>query len=207
MPLDPYLIEEDIKNVRGRVDFVVLSFHWGIENKQYTHPEARRIAHAAIDAGADVIIGHHPHVPQGIEVYKDKVILYSLGNFIFGHNHDYWMDNILARITLSKEKIEKIEIIPISGIGRNLTQPNVLTGNTANLLLSNIKKHSEALNTKLIINGDVGIISGKIKPDFQDASVSASFKYTNMMILLFFISSFLIALIYVIKVRKTKRNT
>ena len=129
-----------------------------MENDQNTHPEARKFAHAAIDAGADVILGHHPHVPRGIEVYKEKVIIYSLGNLIFGHNHDYWMNNYLARLTITPGRIEKIEIVPISGKGKDLAQPYVLKGESAHTLLRKIQKLNEELNTKMHIEGDVGVV-------------------------------------------------
>jgi poly-gamma-glutamate synthesis protein (capsule biosynthesis protein) len=158
VPLDPFLIKEDIQRLREQVDFVILSFHWGWENDQNTHLEMRKFAYAAIDAGADVILGHHPHVPRGIEVYKEKVIIYSLGNFIFGHNHDYWMDNYLARLTLTPDQIEKVEIIPISGKGKGLAQPHVLEGESAHTLLRNIQILTDKLNTEMQIEGDMGVV-------------------------------------------------
>ncbi|HEV8535134.1 MAG TPA: CapA family protein [Candidatus Limnocylindria bacterium] len=76
-------MEEDIKNARGQADVVVMSFHWGIHHipaviAQYEY----EVGHAAIDAGADLIFGHHPHLIKGIEVYKGKVVFHSLANFI-----------------------------------------------------------------------------------------------------------------------------
>jgi poly-gamma-glutamate synthesis protein (capsule biosynthesis protein) len=158
VPLDPFIIKEDIQSIRDKVNFIILSFHWGWQNKKYTHSKERIFAHSAIDAGADVILGHHSHVPRGIEVYKGKVIIYSLGNFIFGHNHDYWKDNYLTRLTLSKDQIEKLEVIPISGKGNDLAQPRVLKGESAHFLLSGIKTLTEDLNTEMQINGDIGVI-------------------------------------------------
>lgn len=141
VPLDPFLIKEDIQRIRDQVNYVVISLHWGVANKQDIHPAARKFAQTIIDAGADIILGHHPHVPRGIEVYKGKAIIYSLGNFIFGHNHKYWMDNYLARITLSFNRIEKIEILPISGQGKSLSQPYLLKGQPAHALIKNIKNY------------------------------------------------------------------
>lgn len=63
------------------VDFLIVSFHWGYEFEKYPHPGHRKLAHDVIDAGADVIFGHHPHIIQGYELYKSKLIAYSLGNF------------------------------------------------------------------------------------------------------------------------------
>jgi poly-gamma-glutamate synthesis protein (capsule biosynthesis protein) len=73
----------EIQKAKLAADIVVVSFHWGVE---YTHnPQAyqKRLARACIDAGADMVLGHHPHVMQGIEIYKGKIILYSMGNLVF----------------------------------------------------------------------------------------------------------------------------
>ena len=65
---------------------IIVNFHWGIE-KQYTPDENQKaLAHLAVDEGADLVIGHHPHVLEGIEEYNGKYICYSLGNFCFGGN-------------------------------------------------------------------------------------------------------------------------
>ena len=72
-----------VKNLASATDLVIVQIHWGKEYEHQFSPEQQKTAHALIDAGADVIIGHHPHVIQGIEIYKNKPIFYSLGNFIF----------------------------------------------------------------------------------------------------------------------------
>ncbi|MBX6365122.1 MAG: CapA family protein [Gemmatimonadetes bacterium] len=172
VPLDPRIIKEDIQRVRDDVDYVVVSFHWGTENHQETEPAQREFAHAIIDAGADIILGHHPHVPRGIEVYKGKVIVYSFGNMIFGHSHPYWMDNYLARFTLDRKRIKQVEILPIAGKLTTLAQPYVLTGEPARALLTDIQKRSAEMDTKLDIKGDVGILkpaSAALKPVAADA--------------------------------------
>ena len=75
---------EDIRKLKQKVDLVVLSFHWGIH---FQHAAIamyqKEVAHAAIDAGADIILGHHAHELKGIEVYKGRPIFYSMGNFAF----------------------------------------------------------------------------------------------------------------------------
>jgi poly-gamma-glutamate synthesis protein (capsule biosynthesis protein) len=158
VPLDPSLVEEDIRRVRDQVDHVVVSFHWNIENTKQTHPAARDFAHAVIDAGADVVLGHHPHKPQGVEVYRGKVIFYSLGNVIFGHGHDYWGDGFIARLTLDKARIRQVEILPLAGTGTDLAQPYLLTGDRAQALLAEMRDLSALLDTPLTIQGDVGLI-------------------------------------------------
>lgn len=158
VPLDPSLIKEDVRSVRPQVDYVILSFHWGFENTQDTHSAARQFAHAILDSGADIILGHHPHLPSGIEASNGKVIFYSLGNFIFGHNHTEWMDNYLARLTLTPDGITKVEVLPISGRGISLSQPHLLKGAAARGLLEDVQARTAALDTRMDIVGDVGII-------------------------------------------------
>ena len=65
---------------------IIVNFHWGIEKEYLPNDTQKTLAHLAIDEGADLVIGHHPHVLQGIERYKGKYIAYSLGNFSFGGN-------------------------------------------------------------------------------------------------------------------------
>lgn len=67
-------------------ELIICNFHWGTERIYYPEDIQINLAHAAIDNGADLVIGHHPHVLQGIEEYKGKFICYSLGNFCFGGN-------------------------------------------------------------------------------------------------------------------------
>lgn len=73
-----------IKAVRPNVDYLVVSIHWGVEYQHKPNNELQiKPGHAFVDAGADLIIGHHPHVVQSFEVYNNKLIIYSLGNFVF----------------------------------------------------------------------------------------------------------------------------
>jgi poly-gamma-glutamate synthesis protein (capsule biosynthesis protein) len=77
---------KDVARERAQADLVIVSFHWGVEASTATHPDQQRLGRAAIDAGADLVLGHHPHVLQGLERYRGRDIVYSLGNFVFGAN-------------------------------------------------------------------------------------------------------------------------
>lgn len=81
-------VATDIQAVRANngANLVVVVFHWGVEGKTKAHPWQVALGHSAIDSGADLVLGHHPHVIQGIERYHGKIIVYSLGNFCFGGN-------------------------------------------------------------------------------------------------------------------------
>jgi len=157
-PMDPFVIEEDVRILRDQVDFVVVSFHWGIENERETHPEARAFAQRVVDAGADAVLGHHPHVPRGVEIYRDRPIVYSLGNFIFGHNHTYWGHNVLVRLTLTKGGVEKVEVLPVAGEGNQLSQPRLLEGAEAWAVLEQVRELTRKLDTELTIEDGVGVV-------------------------------------------------
>ena len=161
MAMDPFLIKEDIQRVRDEVDFVALSFHWGVgsrEPPQDIPAEAREFAQEMIDAGADVIIGHGCHCSKGIEVYKGGVILYATANYAFGHSHDYFEDYYLSRLTLERGAIPRVELLPMAGTGLDVVQPYALEGERAQNLLRRIRELSERLDTELTIEGDIGVI-------------------------------------------------
>ena len=82
-------MKKDIKALRdGGAEIVIASFHWGVEYSYRPNADQKKLAHAAIDAGADIVVGHHPHVLQPVEKYGKGVIYYSLGNFSFGGNQN-----------------------------------------------------------------------------------------------------------------------
>jgi len=81
--LDESKIDRIISSLASTTDFVIVNIHWGKEYEHNFNTVQQKTAYLMIDAGADIIIGHHPHVVQGIEIYNNKPIFYSLGNFIF----------------------------------------------------------------------------------------------------------------------------
>jgi len=88
-PGDLEAMEEDIRRARTLADVVVVSMHWGIHFERATIAMyQRRVGHAAINAGADLIIGHHAHILKGMEVYKGKVIVYSMCNFAMATTYE-----------------------------------------------------------------------------------------------------------------------
>lgn len=105
---------EDVIRLRAQCDgFLVCSIHWGLEFLDYPSSEQITLGHRLIDAGVDVVFGHHPHVLQPIERYKQGLIFYSLGNFIF----DLWPDQTrltaIAHVNLEKGKQPAYRITPV----------------------------------------------------------------------------------------------
>ncbi|NLK20859.1 MAG: CapA family protein [Epulopiscium sp.] len=105
---------KNIERASKECDILAVIPHWGVEYATVPEENQRELAHAMIDAGADVIIGHHPHVLQGIEFYKDKPILYSIGNFIFLKNDDLCGRTGIFQLTLDKEGFKKGEFYPVN---------------------------------------------------------------------------------------------
>ncbi len=113
--LDETQMIKDIKLLKNQTTLVVVSFHWGEEYQTVHNALQERIAHEAIDAGADLIIGHHPHVVEDVGQYKGKYIVYSLGNFIFDQNWSVGtMNGLAVKVWLKNNVIDRIEKIPIN---------------------------------------------------------------------------------------------
>lgn len=112
-PRNKSIILRDIAKLKPRVDFVVINLHWGEELALQPDSSQIALAHALIDGGADLIIGHHPHVLQGIEYYRGKVIAYSLGNFIFGGNAKCAnSETAVMKVRFARKSVE-VQLIPI----------------------------------------------------------------------------------------------
>ncbi len=107
-------LQQDIPSVRDRVDYVIVSMHAGNEYMESRSESQKNFAHAAIDAGAEMVIGHHPHVVQTLEKYHGKYIFYSLGNFVFDQNFSEETNKgLMLKAIIQDKKIIKIEPIEI----------------------------------------------------------------------------------------------
>lgn len=112
-------ILNDIGNIKKKVDILILIIHAGAEHWNVPLPEYRKIYKNFIDNGVDVIIGHHPHIPQGIEVYKGKLIVYSLGNFAFNKGKGPACNHTFSIILkFSESRNIDYEIIPTTFSGQ-----------------------------------------------------------------------------------------
>jgi poly-gamma-glutamate synthesis protein (capsule biosynthesis protein) len=108
------VIHHDLERLRGTdsVDFAVVILHWGTEKAEEPDSGQQLFARNIVDAGADLVVGHHPHVLQGIEKYHNGVIAYSLGNFVFGGNSRNSYDTAVLELTLSGRGAE-YRVIPV----------------------------------------------------------------------------------------------
>ena len=111
--LDAGTIESDVRDAARRADVVIVSLHWGREYREVPLHEQVELAHRIVDAGADLILGHHPHVLQPIEEYHGGVIAYSLGNFLFDSPFRNCKDTMILRCSLSRSGVTDMQQIPV----------------------------------------------------------------------------------------------
>lgn len=140
---------------------VIVAFHWGTEKATEPDETQKSLAHTAIDCGADLVVGHHPHVLQAIEYYKGKYIAYSLGNFCFGGNSaPSDMDTMIFQQTFTIEKGEvqadaAATVVPCSissTAGYNNYQPTPTEGDASTSVIDRLNTMSA--NYGVTVNGD-----------------------------------------------------
>ena len=147
------LVLKSIETLKEReADLIIACCHWGIEKDNYIEEYQSTLGRICIDAGADLVLGHHPHVLQGIEEYHGKYIVYSLANFSFGANRNPAdKDTMIFQQTFTfvddiKQETKDAKVIPcsVSSISeRNNYQPTPLEGEEAARVIGRINTYSE----------------------------------------------------------------
>jgi poly-gamma-glutamate capsule biosynthesis protein CapA/YwtB (metallophosphatase superfamily) len=152
-------MQADLRGARERyrADYVFVSVHWGQEHEHYPGLFQQSFGRAAINAGATAVLGHHPHVLQSIERYKDGLIAYSLGNFVFDMAADSTYESAALRLILANGAIRRAEIVPVR-IERKTYRPYPAKGADAELILGKLQARAKALGTALAIESSLGII-------------------------------------------------
>jgi poly-gamma-glutamate synthesis protein (capsule biosynthesis protein) len=143
-------VVDDIRALKDRCDHVVVSLHWGIENTYYPSPDQVRLAHALIDSGATLILGHHSHTIQGLERYKDGLIAYSLGNFQFDTEifKEQINSSMIISVDFDRHGIQSYSVTPC--VINSDFQPEVAEGRTLETVQHWIAKCSDKVQ-----NGNV----------------------------------------------------
>lgn len=179
---DLHRMEDDVRAAKEIADAVVVSMHWGLHFMPKTICDYQPVmAHAAIDAGADLIVGHHPHMIKAVEVYKDKAVLYSIGNFLSTGNllharpramwNLHWWDPfwdkgslyafpkdcktaLLPKVTFSTSGPTRVALIPV--YMNRLAQPEVLKAGTTlfDEALSYLEWVSDQYPHEFTVDGD-----------------------------------------------------
>lgn len=159
-------VRETIASAKAQgAQLVIIAFHWGSERSNQPDETQQSLAHTAVDCGADLVVGHHPHVLQGIEKYNGKYIVYSLGNFCFGGNSaPSDMDTIIFRQTFSVTRNsvrtdDNIEIIPCSissADGYNNYQPTPVADMEADRIIQRLNEYSSSFGQTFTASDGMG---------------------------------------------------
>lgn len=132
-------IATEVARLKKQVDFVIVTFHWGIEYTGSSSARQITLAHTAVDSGADLIIGNHPHTVGGVEIYKNKFITYAHGNFIFDQ---MWSqetrEGVIGKYVFDKYGLTDVSYFPV--IIENYSQPRFAKEKEAVKILERMKK-------------------------------------------------------------------
>ena len=151
-------VANDISAMKANgADIIAVSFHWGNEQENYPNAAQKDLGRFAVDAGADLVFGHHPHVIQGVEEYNDRFIVYSMGNFCYGgHKNPADKDTFIFQQTFTLEEDgESFVISSVSAViypclitsvkNRNDYRPTPAEGADLTRIIDRLTKYSEPL--------------------------------------------------------------
>jgi poly-gamma-glutamate capsule biosynthesis protein CapA/YwtB (metallophosphatase superfamily) len=164
---------QDIRDARSRVDILMVSFHWGEELQSEPKKYQVDFAHHAINAGADIVLGHHPHIPQPIEIFKGKPIFYSLGNYAFGAMSEHATFSFAAATRFKDDVPVQVILYPLNVNNQEVGfQPRLAIGTPAKKIIMHLREISKSFKTVIHYQNGIGKIM--IASDNPAPSLSAS---------------------------------
>ena len=138
---DEERIQREIASAKKLADIVIVTYHWGVEYQAQPDERQKYLGHFTIDAGADLVIGNHPHWIQPIEFYKGKLITYAHGNFVFDQ---MWSEEtkkgVIGRYIFYDKELIDVEYLPV--YIENFGQPSFLEGEEKRVILDHMKDES-----------------------------------------------------------------
>ncbi|MFZ3072162.1 MAG: CapA family protein [Thermodesulfobacteriota bacterium] len=142
---------EAVKKAAEKAKFVIVSMHSGNEYDYEPNEAQKKFARAAIDAGAELVIGHHPHVIQPVERYNGKLIFYSLGNFIFDQSEPKeTKEGVMVKFLFTKDALKSVETVPV--FIEHYAQPRLMEGEDGRQVVERLKIPQEE---KDVLSSDV----------------------------------------------------
>lgn len=146
---DDTTITADVQEAKSTADIVIVSFHWGVEYTDVPTQRQINLAYATIDAGADVILGNHPHWIQPVELYKGKYIVYAHGNFVFDQEWSIETKlGVVGKYTFYDKKLVDVEYLPVRI--EDYGQPYFLFPEEGSKTLKKMKEDSERMSENSI---------------------------------------------------------
>ena len=148
-----------VREAKATHDIVIVAMHWGVEYEDYiTDYLQSEPAHKLVDAGADVILGNHPHVMQGVEFYKGALIAYAHGNCVFWQKYDHTHESILLDFDITQDGISNVIVTPLY-LDDKYGIPDFATDSQAKQTLSRLEEISQGMNTAFDIHDGKAFIS------------------------------------------------
>ena len=144
-----------IRKAKETHDIVIVAIHWGIEYEDYISDEIQRTpAHQFVEAGADIILGNHPHVPEGIEFYQGSLIAYAHGNCVFRQDpaKGYTHESYLMDFTVTQDGISDLVVTPLY-LSEEYGIPGLAQGEQAQSTLTRLAEISDGMNSAFEIRG------------------------------------------------------
>lgn len=134
-------IKSEISEARKQADVVIVTFHWGVEYRDQPDDRQKYLGHLAIDSGADLVIGNHPHWIQPVEIYKGKLITYAHGNFVFDQEWSQkTKEGVIGKYTFYDNQLIDVEYLPVQI--NNYGQPYFIKDTQKKLILDHMKIES-----------------------------------------------------------------
>lgn len=155
-PLDETFLEEDIRRTSNLCDFLVVMIHWGAEDTNVPKPfivDQRKIARLALESGADVVLGTHPHALQGLEIVGKGLCAYSLGNFVMDQKREIQKESVILNMYVTRSGLSGVDLHPAY---IEECKPRILKGERASRLLMKLREISEVL-TGGVGRGSAGV--------------------------------------------------
>lgn len=167
--MDEEKMKKEITAAKKLADIIVVTIHWGTEYKNQPDVQQKYLGHLAIDDGADLVIGNHPHWVQPVEIYKGKLITYAHGNFIFDQEWSLKTKlGVVGKYTFLDSQLIDVEFLPIKI--EDYGQPHFLTGKEKEDVLNNMKLQSEILNSNPVNNPPLTFFRVETIPDNPSVS-------------------------------------
>jgi poly-gamma-glutamate synthesis protein (capsule biosynthesis protein) len=151
-PAGVSILAAQVADAARRADLVVVSFHFGREYEGEPTTRQRLLARVAVDAGADLVLGHHPHQLQGVEIYRGRAIAYSLRNFLFDQPWEYTRETLLLDWRARPGGEQELRLHPMR-IERTPWSPRPLLGAEAAPALEALRQAAQGLGTQSVIDG------------------------------------------------------
>ena len=151
-PGDVLVMTEDVKLARAKADIVIVAWHWGIPitaGHRGVLSYQRELGHAAIDAGADLVVGHHPHVLQGIEVYRGRAIFHSMSHFAFDAPRVHVEpDSLLVDCVIENRRLAQVRLLPV--LFKENYNPVIANSDDGSDVIRKLERLSAPFGTRLI---------------------------------------------------------